>query len=91
MSLAARLPIPRSLRVEALLLAEDGLAILASSEATDVRCPLCGRRSDWEGRREGRSCPRPFHLDGTISFSPMVHRVLAIFPCASLVEVLSCF
>lgn len=44
--LPAVLPIPRSLRVEALLLADDGLAILASSEAADVRCPLCGQRSD---------------------------------------------
>ncbi len=55
MSLAARLPIPRSLRVEALLLAEDGLAILASSEATDVRCPLCGRRSDRVHSRYART------------------------------------
>ena len=55
MSLAARLASPRSLRVEALLLAEDGLAILASSEATDVRCPLCGRRSDRVHSRYART------------------------------------
>ena len=40
------LPIPRSLRVEALLLSEDGLTILASSEGTHAACPLCGRRAD---------------------------------------------
>jgi transposase len=42
----ACLPIPPSLHVEALLLNEEGLAILASSEATEARCPLCGERSD---------------------------------------------
>jgi transposase len=41
----AVLPIPPSLHVEALLLADDGLTILASSEATDAPCPLCGWRS----------------------------------------------
>jgi len=46
MSAPARLPIPRSLRVETLLLEEAGLTILASSEATDVRCPLCGDPTD---------------------------------------------
>src|SRR5688572_18284320 len=40
---AAVLPIPRSLHVEALLLADDGLTILAASEAAEARCPLCGR------------------------------------------------
>jgi transposase len=39
------LPIPPSLHVEALLLVDDGLTILASSEATDAPCPLCGWRS----------------------------------------------
>ena len=43
---AAILPIPPSLRVGALLLDEDGLAILASSEAPDAPCPLCGERAD---------------------------------------------
>ena len=42
----AALPIPRPLRVEALLLGEDGLTILASSAATDAPCPLCGGRSE---------------------------------------------
>jgi transposase len=42
----AALPIPRTLRVEALLLDEDGLAILAASEAADVRCPVCGECAD---------------------------------------------
>ena len=39
-------PIPPSLHVEALVLGEQGLTILASSEATDVRCPVCGGRAD---------------------------------------------
>ena len=51
----AALPIPRSLHVEALLLGEDGLTILASSEATDAPCPLCGRRSDRVHSRYGRT------------------------------------
>jgi transposase len=42
----ASLPIPSSLRVETLLLAGDGVTILAASEATGVCCPLCGQRSD---------------------------------------------
>ena len=46
MSLPAYLPIPRSLHVATLLLADDDLTILASSEASDVRCPLCGQHSD---------------------------------------------
>ncbi len=41
----AALPIPQLLHVEALLLNEDGLTILASSEATDAPCPLCGERA----------------------------------------------
>ena len=39
---AAALPIPRSLRVETLLLDEDGLTIVASSDTTAGRCPVCG-------------------------------------------------
>jgi transposase len=38
--------IPPSLHVAALLLGEDGVTIRAISEATDVRCPLCGEPSD---------------------------------------------
>ena len=41
----AALPIPQLLHVEALLLNEDGLTILASSEASDAPCPLCGERA----------------------------------------------
>jgi hypothetical protein len=39
----AVLPIPRSLHVEAPLLNEEGLTILACPAATDVPCPLCGQ------------------------------------------------
>jgi transposase len=42
----AALPIPRSLHVETLLLDEEGLTILAASEATDVRCPVCGEPAE---------------------------------------------
>jgi transposase len=42
----AVLPVPRSLHVATLLLDEDGLTILASSEATEVRCPVCGTPAD---------------------------------------------
>src|SRR6266545_4966375 len=42
----ACLPIPPSLHVEALLLDQAGLTILAASEPTGVRCPLCRQRSD---------------------------------------------
>src|SRR5215813_58872 len=35
-----------SLRVAALLLGEDGVTIRAVSEATDVRCPVCGEPSE---------------------------------------------
>ena len=52
---AASLPIPPSLHVEALVLGETGLTILASSEATDAPCPRCGRRSDRVHSRYGRT------------------------------------
>jgi transposase len=42
----AVLPIPRSLHVETLFLAEDGLTILASPAAADAPCPCCGQRAD---------------------------------------------
>jgi transposase len=42
----ACLPIPPSLHVEALLLGDDGLTILAASEVETAPCPLCGRRAD---------------------------------------------
>jgi transposase len=51
----ACLPIPPALRVEALLLAEDGLTVLASSGATDAPCPLCGQRSDRVHSRYART------------------------------------
>ena len=43
---AAAFLVPPSLRVEALLLGEDGVTIRAVSEATDVRCPVCGDPAD---------------------------------------------
>ncbi len=51
----ASLLIPPSLHVEALLLGDDGLTILAVSEATDVRCPLCGERADRVHSRYART------------------------------------
>src|SRR5215203_3933567 len=42
----AALPIPCSLHAETLLLAEDGLTILASPKATNAPCPLGGRPSN---------------------------------------------
>jgi transposase len=38
--------LPPSLHVAALLLGEDGVTLRAVSEATDVRCPVCGEPSD---------------------------------------------
>ena len=46
MATEASLLIPPSLRVEALLLGDDGVTIRAVSEATDVRCPICGEPAD---------------------------------------------
>ncbi len=51
----AALPIPRSLRVEALLLGEAGLTILAASAATSAPSPLCGQRSDHIHSRDTRT------------------------------------
>jgi transposase len=42
MVVAASFLIPPSLHVQALLLGEDGVTIRAVSDATDVRCPICG-------------------------------------------------
>jgi transposase len=42
---AARL-LPPSLRVDALLGADDGITVRAISESTDVRCPICGEPAD---------------------------------------------
>ena len=39
---AGCLAIPPSLHVEALLLEDDGVTIMASSEVSDTRCPVCG-------------------------------------------------
>jgi transposase len=55
----ACLPIPRSLHVEALLLAEDGLTILVGAEAPNAPCPLCGWRS---GRVHSRYARTPADL-----------------------------
>ena len=52
---AAGLPIPAALHVEALLLADDGLTILASPEGTDAPCPLCGQRSSRVHSRYART------------------------------------
>jgi transposase len=38
--------IPPSLRVEALLVGDDGLTVRVGSEAADVRCPVCGEPAD---------------------------------------------
>jgi transposase len=46
MATEASFLIPPSLHVEALLLADDGVTIRAVSEATDVRCPVCGEPTD---------------------------------------------
>src|SRR4029453_15682673 len=51
----AVLPIPRSLHLEALLLGEGGLTILASSEAADAASPLCGQRSERVHSRYART------------------------------------
>ena len=55
MVVAASLLIPPSLRVEALLLGEDGVTIRAVSEATGVRCPICGENADRVHSRYGRT------------------------------------
>ena len=38
--------VPPSLRVEALLVGNDGLTLRVRSEAAQARCPLCGERAD---------------------------------------------
>ena len=62
---AAVLPIPPSLHVEALLLNEDGLTILASAEAPDAPCPLCGERADRVHSRATRTLGRNSWPSGT--------------------------
>jgi transposase len=46
MATEASFLIPPSLHVAALLLGDDGVTIRAVSEATDVRCPVCGVPTD---------------------------------------------
>src|SRR6476620_8711087 len=46
MATEASFLIPPSLHVAALLLGDDGVTIRAVSEATEVRCPLCGESAD---------------------------------------------
>jgi len=51
MVIAASLLIPPSLRVAALLLGDDGVTIRAISEASGVRCPVCGEPAERVHRR----------------------------------------
>jgi transposase len=46
MVIAASRLIPPSLHVQSLLLSDDGVTIRALSQATGVRCPVCGEPSD---------------------------------------------
>src|SRR5262245_16182648 len=55
MATEAAFLIPLSLHVEALLLGDDGVTIRAVSEATDVRCPVCGELTDRVHSRYART------------------------------------
>ncbi len=73
----AALPVPSTLHVEALLLGEDGVTILASSEATEAACPLCGERSDRVHSRYTRTL-----ADQPIGECPVtLHRQVRRFRC----------
>jgi transposase len=47
--------IPPSLRVDALLVADDGLTIRVAADATAARCPLCGEPADRVHSRAART------------------------------------
>jgi hypothetical protein len=55
--------IPSSLHIVALLLGDDGGTIRAVSEATDVRCPVCGeptnRATSVPHGSSCEACPSP--------------------------------
>jgi transposase len=55
MDSAATFLVPPSLHVEALLLGEDGVIIHAVSEATGVRCPVCGEPAERVHSRYSRT------------------------------------
>src|SRR5215211_7601217 len=77
---ASYLPIPPSLRVEALLLADEGLTILASSEATEAPCPLCGERSDRVHSRYTRTLADPSWADVAVRFRVRVRKFFCANP-----------
>ncbi len=47
--------VPPSLRVEALLVGDDGLTIRLMSETAEARCPLCGEAADRVHSRAARA------------------------------------
>jgi hypothetical protein len=60
----ACLPIPPLLRVETLLLGDDGLTILAAADDEAARCPLCGWRAD---RVHSRYAPSAADLERAVA------------------------
>jgi hypothetical protein len=68
------IPVPPSLHVEALLLADDGLTILASSEANSVRCPVCGQGTDLVHSRYSRSIADLPLVDATVRIQDRVRK-----------------
>ena len=76
----ACLPIPPSLQVEALLLAADGLTVLASSVTPGAPCPLCGERSDRVHSRYVRTlADRPW-ADVAVRFRVRVRKFFCADP-----------
>jgi transposase len=62
------LPLPPSLHVETLMLGNDSLTILASPDATDASCPLCGERSNRVHSRYVRTLADRSWADVTVCF-----------------------